>query len=252
MEYVMIKDIRPLQKNINVVFIVLDLVGHPTITKENREIRTFKVADSTACINISIWDEPGQLIQPGDILRLTKGYASVWRNCLTLYCGKNGDLKRIGDFCMVINEQLNMSEPNPSLNEQQGPRQVGKEAPSSGNGNSGAPLRSSARCSNAAATMAKAQASSTSETSATSSSDKKSGSTTGVASCTGSSSIVAASTAPQAATATTTSSSSVTSATPAASSGSGGSGKASTTSTKSGPRSSRSSQNRNAGRSERR
>lgn len=117
MEYVQIKDIRPGQKNINVVFIVLE-VGHPTITKENREVRTFKVADSTACMNVSIWDEPGQLLVPGDIVKLTKGYASVWRQCLTLYSGKNGDIQKIGEFCMVINEQLNMSEPNPALVQQ--------------------------------------------------------------------------------------------------------------------------------------
>jgi hypothetical protein len=72
------------------------------------------VADSTACMNVSIWDEPGTLLVPGDIVRLTKGYASVWRQCLTLYSGKNGDIQKIGEFCMVINEQLNMSEPNPN------------------------------------------------------------------------------------------------------------------------------------------
>jgi len=117
MDYVLIKDIRPGQKNINVVFIVLE-VSHPTITKENREVRTFKVADSTACMNVSIWDEPGQLLMPGDIVRLTKGYASIWRQCLTLYSGKTGDIQKIGEFCMVINEQINMSEPNSSLVQQ--------------------------------------------------------------------------------------------------------------------------------------
>ncbi|XP_029161908.1 SOSS complex subunit B homolog [Nylanderia fulva] len=117
MDYVLIKDIRAGQKNINVVFIVLE-VSHPTITKENREVRTFKVADSTACMNVSIWDEPGQLLMPGDIVRLTKGYASVWRQCLTLYSGKTGDIQKIGEFCMVINEQINMSDPNPMLSQQ--------------------------------------------------------------------------------------------------------------------------------------
>lgn len=134
MDFVLIKDIRPGQKNINVVFIVLE-VGHPTITKENREVRTFKVADSTACMNVSIWDEPGQLLVPGDIVRLTKGYASVWRQCLTLYSGKNGDIQKIGEFCMVINEQLNMSEPNPAL-AQQMLNQSGSGPPSSNVNNS--------------------------------------------------------------------------------------------------------------------
>ncbi|CAH0546769.1 unnamed protein product [Brassicogethes aeneus] len=109
--YVQIKDMRPGLKNINVVFIVLE-VSHPTLTKENREVRTFKVADSSGSINASVWDEPGQLLIPGDIVKLTKGYVSVWRNCLTLYTSKGGDLQKMGEFCMVFNEQLNMSEPN--------------------------------------------------------------------------------------------------------------------------------------------
>lgn len=109
--YVQIKDMRPGLKNINVVFIVLE-VGPPTLTKENREVRTFKVADSTACVNASIWDEAGTLLAPGDIVRLTKGYLNIWRNCLTLYTGKGGDLQKIGEFCMVFNEQHNISEPN--------------------------------------------------------------------------------------------------------------------------------------------
>uniref|UniRef100_A0A336KAW5 CSON010151 protein n=1 Tax=Culicoides sonorensis TaxID=179676 RepID=A0A336KAW5_CULSO len=108
---IMIKDIRPGLKNINVVFIVLE-VGTMTLTKENREVRTFKVADISASINVSVWDEPGKLLQPGDIVRLTKGYASIWRQSLTLYSGKNGEILKIGEFCMVFNESVNMSEPN--------------------------------------------------------------------------------------------------------------------------------------------
>lgn len=109
-----IKDIRPNLKNINVVFIILE-VGTATVTKENRVVRTFKVGDPTACINVSVWDEPGNLLVPGDIVRLTKGYAAIWRHCLTLYSGKNGDIHKVGEFCMNFNEHVNMSEPNPNL-----------------------------------------------------------------------------------------------------------------------------------------
>lgn len=113
-----IKDIRPNLKNINVVFIILE-VGAATVTKENRVVRTFKVGDPTACINVSVWDEPGKdysnLLVPGDIVRLTKGYAAIWRHCLTLYSGKNGDINKVGEFCMNFNEHMNMSEPAPVL-----------------------------------------------------------------------------------------------------------------------------------------
>ncbi|XP_026496903.1 SOSS complex subunit B homolog [Vanessa tameamea] len=112
-EYVQIKDLKPGMKNINAIFIVLE-VGPPTLTKEAREVRTLRVADASASVNLSVWDEPGALLQPGDIVRLTRGYASLWRSALTLYSGKSGDIQKVGEFCMLFNEQVNMSEPQPA------------------------------------------------------------------------------------------------------------------------------------------
>lgn len=70
-----------------------------------------RLTTSFSARNVSVWDEPGNLLAPGDIVRLTKGYAAIWRNCLTLYSGKNGDIFKIGDFCLCFNEHVNMSEP---------------------------------------------------------------------------------------------------------------------------------------------
>ncbi|XP_041272515.1 SOSS complex subunit B1-like, partial [Onychostruthus taczanowskii] len=95
--------------------------GRVTKTKDGHEVRTCKVADKTGSINISVWDDVGNLIQPGDIIRLTKGYASVFKGCLTLYTGRGGDLQKIGEFCMVYSEVPNFSEPNPEYAAQQGP-----------------------------------------------------------------------------------------------------------------------------------
>uniref|UniRef100_A0A8C5RV84 SOSS complex subunit B2 n=1 Tax=Laticauda laticaudata TaxID=8630 RepID=A0A8C5RV84_LATLA len=109
--YLCIKDIKPGLKNVNVVFIVLE-IGRVTKTKDGHEVRACKVADKTGSITISVWDELGSLIQPGDIIRLTKGYASLWKGCLTLYTGRGGDLQKIGEFCMVYSEVPNFSEPS--------------------------------------------------------------------------------------------------------------------------------------------
>ncbi|KAJ7416185.1 SOSS complex subunit B2 [Willisornis vidua] len=85
--YFLIKDIKPGLKNLNVIFIVLE-IGRVTKTKDGHEVRSCKVADKTGSITICVWDEIGGLIQPGDIIRLTKG------------------------FCMVYSEVPNYSEPN--------------------------------------------------------------------------------------------------------------------------------------------
>lgn len=109
-EFMAIKDARDGLKNVNVMFIVLELTAS-TKTKENREVFSFKVADQSAAINCSIWDEPGKLLQPGDIVRMMKCYVSLWRGCLTLYSGKSGEILKMGDFCLAFNEQINMSDP---------------------------------------------------------------------------------------------------------------------------------------------
>ncbi|KAG5670120.1 hypothetical protein PVAND_000402 [Polypedilum vanderplanki] len=132
MDTIYIKDIRNGMKNINVIFIVLEATA-ATKTKENREVFSFKVADHTASINASIWDSQGKLLCPGDIIKLTKAYAAQWRGCLTLYSGKSGEIVKMGDFCMVFNEQINMSEmqpPNPQNSQQQG-----NHITNNGNGN---------------------------------------------------------------------------------------------------------------------
>lgn len=105
-----IRDLKPGMKNLCLIFIVLDM-GRPKKTKEGHEVRTCKVADKTGSVNTSLWDEPGQLLQTGDICRLSKGYTSVWKGCLTLYTGKGGEVMKIGEFCLVFSEFPFMSEP---------------------------------------------------------------------------------------------------------------------------------------------
>lgn len=107
-----IKDVKPGQKNLTVMFIVLE-IGKPTVTKDGHSVRTVKVADRTGAINMSVWDEIGDQLQTGDICRITKGYGSIWKGCLTLYSGKGGDVHKIGEFCMVFSEVPFMSELNP-------------------------------------------------------------------------------------------------------------------------------------------
>uniref|UniRef100_A0A8D0DA66 SOSS complex subunit B2 n=1 Tax=Sander lucioperca TaxID=283035 RepID=A0A8D0DA66_SANLU len=113
----LLKDVKPGSKNLNIVFIVLE-IGRVTKTKDGHEVRSCKVADKSGSIAISVWDELGSLIQPGDIIKLTRGYASIWKGCLTLYTGRGGDLQKIGEFCMVYSEVPNFSEPNPELQTQ--------------------------------------------------------------------------------------------------------------------------------------
>ncbi|XP_043194872.1 SOSS complex subunit B1-B-like [Amphibalanus amphitrite] len=113
-----VREMKPGIKNITINLIILD-IGRPNKTMEGHDVRTCRVADRSGSINMSVWDEPGGLLQAGDIIRVTKGYTNIWKNCLTLYVGKGGDLQRIGDFCMVFSELPFMSEPQTEAQQQQ-------------------------------------------------------------------------------------------------------------------------------------
>jgi hypothetical protein len=49
--------------------------GKPNKTKDGHEVRSCRVADKTGCVNLSVWNDYGTLLQSGDIIRLHKGYA---------------------------------------------------------------------------------------------------------------------------------------------------------------------------------
>uniref|UniRef100_A0A0B6YV49 OB domain-containing protein n=1 Tax=Arion vulgaris TaxID=1028688 RepID=A0A0B6YV49_9EUPU len=113
-QFVFLKDVRPGIKNLHIIFIVLE-VGKPTHTKDGHDVRSCKVADKTGSMNVSVWDEAGNVIQPGDICKFMRGYASLWKGGLTLYTGKIGEILKIGEFCFNFTEIPNFSEPNPEL-----------------------------------------------------------------------------------------------------------------------------------------
>ena len=64
----------PLVCSVVVLIIFYIVTGKPNKTKDGNDIRTVKVADKSGSINMSVWNEYGAVIQPGDIVRFTKGY----------------------------------------------------------------------------------------------------------------------------------------------------------------------------------
>ncbi|KAI7688043.1 SOSS complex subunit B1 [Sarcoptes scabiei] len=104
----LIKDLKPGIKSINLIVIVLE--SNKLLTKDNHDLRIFKMADKTGSVNVCIYDEPGSYLQAGDICRLSRCYTSMFKNELTVYVGKGGKVIKTGDFCMTFSEIPNMSE----------------------------------------------------------------------------------------------------------------------------------------------
>jgi hypothetical protein len=76
-QWTKVADIRPYMKGVNVHFIVLEKVS-VTKTKEDHTVNQYLVADPSGAIILSVWDEPGELLQPGDIIQLRQGYVIIF------------------------------------------------------------------------------------------------------------------------------------------------------------------------------
>lgn len=54
--------------------VLLSFAGNVTTTKDGSVVRKCRVADKSASIIFSLWNEQADAIEAGDILRLMKGY----------------------------------------------------------------------------------------------------------------------------------------------------------------------------------
>mmetsp|Transcript_24725 Transcript_24725/g.55886 ORF Transcript_24725/g.55886 Transcript_24725/m.55886 type:complete len:182 (-) Transcript_24725:63-608(-) len=101
--------IKPGDKIINTLFIVLEKVK-TTATKEGNTVHHIVIADNTAKMNASLFDTYGELVQPGDIIRLTGGFCSAYQHVSTLYAGKLGKIERLGEFCFPFTDKPDGSD----------------------------------------------------------------------------------------------------------------------------------------------
>jgi len=101
-------DVKPQMKDLNLLIIILE--KESTSTNSKGTATTFLVADVTAAISLTVWDEQGQWMQPGDIIQLRGAYSSIFKDTLILYSGHHCNPERTGQFCLGFVEHPNLSK----------------------------------------------------------------------------------------------------------------------------------------------
>jgi hypothetical protein len=76
-QFIKIADLRPYMKSISVQFIVLEK-GPVTKTKDDHMVHQYLVADQSGSIWLSLWDEQGFQLMPGDIIQLRSGFVILF------------------------------------------------------------------------------------------------------------------------------------------------------------------------------
>jgi len=130
-----IKDLSPMMSQFNLYVIVIAAKGNTYTTNDGKEVKGYKVGDKSGCVDISVWGEYCQLIEPGDILLMQNCYAKLYRNKLTVYRSKTGKITKMGEFMMLFNEQPDMSAYNEQWIKQQEESDKLKKGGNTGNKN---------------------------------------------------------------------------------------------------------------------
>lgn len=109
---VQIVDVKPLDKRLNVVFQVTDIGEEREISKrsgETHRVCDFTVADKTASITLTLWNEDIDALEVGKVYKLSNGFANVFQNSLRLSKGKFGSIAEDSTVFEKINEDNNRS-----------------------------------------------------------------------------------------------------------------------------------------------
>eukprot|EP00052_Salpingoeca_macrocollata_P035234 m.13970 g.13970 ORF g.13970 m.13970 type:complete len:113 (-) comp7706_c0_seq1:192-530(-) len=96
------------EKNLHCKFIAVEKLDSSP-THDGRQVTLWLVADKTAAIQLCLYDEVGNAVTAGDILRLTGGHCTLHKTSLSLFVGPDGKLEKIGEFTMVFTEKPNLS-----------------------------------------------------------------------------------------------------------------------------------------------
>ena len=132
-----VKDMTENSKNVNATLKVIEIGEVKDIKSQygDKQVCEVKVADGTASILLSLWDDQIGKIAAGDSISIQNGYISVVRNSMRLNIGKYGKMLLSEEPVVEVNTELNMSDKHVEMPDR--PRRTGGYSGGSGRGGSG-------------------------------------------------------------------------------------------------------------------
>ena len=96
---IQVKDIKPRQRNINIVLTIKDFGDERTFSKFGTSGRVLTALgfDETGKICVTLWNKDIDKVKIGDKIKITKGYSSEFQGILQISAGKLGNLKVLED-----------------------------------------------------------------------------------------------------------------------------------------------------------
>jgi ssDNA-binding replication factor A large subunit len=102
-------------RNVNVRFMIIKKGAIRRVTSKSSgkqyEVVDCIVADATARINLTLWNEDIDLAEQGDWYCILNGFINIHDECMALSMGRRGEIERIKPETNQIKEDIDMSRP---------------------------------------------------------------------------------------------------------------------------------------------
>ncbi|MBA7583230.1 hypothetical protein ES708_25171 [subsurface metagenome] len=102
-------------RQVNVRFRVLKKGKTRIVTERasgrKHEISDCIIGDSSAIMNLTLWNEDIDNVEPDRTYEILKGYINLFDECMTLSRGRRGELAESTVSIIDVNEQIDMSRP---------------------------------------------------------------------------------------------------------------------------------------------
>lgn len=114
-DWTLIEQFTQKSRCVNVRFKVLKK-GKTRIVSERASGRKHEIADcivgdSSALMNLTLWNEDIDTVEPNRTYELLNGYINLFDECMTLSRGRRGELAESNIPINDVNEQIDMSRP---------------------------------------------------------------------------------------------------------------------------------------------
>lgn len=108
-----IAELEPGMKSVNITFKVMNTSDERSVesrrSEETFRVKDAVVGDSTATIQMPIWNESIESMKDGETYTLTNGYTGLFKGSLRLHVGKFGSIASAEEPIVTVNTQLDMS-----------------------------------------------------------------------------------------------------------------------------------------------
>jgi replication factor A1 len=115
LELISVCELTPESRSVSVLIRVLSTSPTRQVrsnrTSRRHLVQNVVVGDSTARINMTLWNEDADSLQEGQTYLLTKGYVREYDECMCLMRSRNGEIKDSIRHIEGVNESVDMSRP---------------------------------------------------------------------------------------------------------------------------------------------